>query len=102
MADGSPANQLENLSDMVLQIVQISLALPIVAAYGLVQFGVIRLDDLSYPVTNLVSSAGLAATAILTVQLGFVITNVLWVAVSAAGLRGLVQRHADQDREAAG
>ncbi|MBA2424434.1 MAG: hypothetical protein H0V58_03645 [Actinobacteria bacterium] len=41
--------------------------------------------------TNLVSSIGLAVTAILTVQLGFVITNVLWVLVSAAGLLAVVR-----------
>lgn len=71
---------------MTLQIIQIVLAIGIVAAFASVQFGFARPHDLGYLVTNLISSGGLAVTAILTFQLGFVITNVLWVVVSAAGL----------------
>jgi predicted cation transporter len=78
--------------DVALQIAQISLALPIVVTYGLVQFKLMRPDQLSFLLTNLLAAAGLAVTAFLEFQLGFVITNVLWVVVSAAGLRALAQR----------
>ena len=85
---------------MTLQIVQITLALPIVAAYGLVQVGVVRLHDFSYLTTNLVCSVGLAVTAVLTIQLGFVITNVLWVVVSTSGLIALARQRSGGDRNA--
>ncbi|MDQ3672070.1 MAG: hypothetical protein M3364_06495 [Actinomycetota bacterium] len=79
---------------MTLQIVQIVLAIGIVAAFASLQFGLLTPRDPRYLVTNLVSSLGLAVTAILTVQLGFVITNGLWVLVSAAGLLALLRdRH---------
>jgi len=71
---------------MTLQIVQIVLAIGIVTAFASLQFGLVDAQDPRYLVTNLVSSAGLAVTAVLTVQLGFVITNLLWVLVSSAGL----------------
>jgi hypothetical protein len=74
---------------VVLQIAQISLALPIVLTYGLVQFKRMRPDQLSFLLTNLLAAAGLAVTPLLEFQLGFVITNVLWVVVSAAGIRAL-------------
>jgi hypothetical protein len=79
---------------VALQAIQIVLAVGIVAAFGAVQFGLVRTDDLSYLLTNLVSSGGLAVTAVLSFQLGFVITNTLWVVVSAAGLTKLARaRH---------
>ncbi len=71
---------------MTLQIVQIVFAIGIVAAFASLQFGLVQPQDARYLLINLVSSAGLAITAVLTVQLGFVITNGLWVVVSAAGL----------------
>jgi hypothetical protein len=77
---------------MALQIVQISLALPIVVTYGLVQFKRMRPDQPSFLLINLLAAAGLAVTAVLELQLGFVITNVLWVVVSAVGLRSLAQK----------
>ena len=77
---------------MTLQTVQIVFAIGIVAAFASLQFGLVHPQDPRYLLTNLVSSIGLAVTAILTVQLGFVITNVLWVLVSAAGLLTVVRR----------
>ncbi len=80
---------------VALQIVQIGLALPIVVTYGLVQFKLMRPDQLSFLLINMLSAAGLAVMALLAFQLGFVITNVLWVVVSAVGLRGMARkRHA--------
>ncbi len=77
---------------MTLQIVQIVFAIGIVAAFASLQFGLVSPRDPRYLVTNLISSIGLAVTAILTVQLGFVITNGLCVLVSAAGLLAVVRR----------
>jgi hypothetical protein len=91
---------LAKLPGVAWQIIQIVLALPIVAAFALVPFGFVRPDHLSYLLTNLVSSAGLAVMAVLSFQLGFVITNVLWVAVSAAGLRNLARTRRVSSRPA--
>ncbi len=77
---------------MTLQIVQIVFAIGIVAAFASLQFGFLHPQDVRYLLINLVSSAGLAVTAILTFQLGFVITNGLWVLVSGAGLLALARR----------
>lgn len=71
---------------MALQLFQIVCAIGIVGAFAALQFRVVNPHDLRYLVTNLVSSAGLLVTALMTFQLGFVITNGLWVVVSAAGL----------------
>jgi hypothetical protein len=76
---------------VAFQAVQILLAIGIVAAFALLQFGLARPDNLGYLVTNLVSSAGLTVTAVMSFQLGFVITNGLWVGVSAAGLTRLAR-----------
>lgn len=76
---------------MTLQIVQIVCAIGIVAAFASLQFGLVQPQDSQYLLANLISSAGLAVTAVLSVQLGFVITNVLWVLVSAAGLLAVVR-----------
>jgi len=79
---------------VVFQAIQIVLAIGIVAAFASVQVGLRRPHDVSYLVTNLVCSAGLTVFAILTFQLGFVITNGLWMFVSAAGLARLARRQA--------
>ena len=76
---------------MAFQAIQIVLAVGIVAAFASVQFGYARPHDLLYLLTNLISSAGLAVTAVLSFQLGFVITNVMWAVVSAVGLTNLVR-----------
>jgi len=83
---------------VALQVIQIVLAVGIVAAFASVQFGFARPDDLSYLLTNLISSAGLAVTAVLSFQLGFVITNGLWVVVSAVGLTSLARRRLRRGR----
>jgi formate-dependent nitrite reductase membrane component NrfD len=76
---------------VAFQAIQILLAIGIVAAFASLQFGLARPDNLAYLVTNLVSSAGLTVTAVVAFQLGFVITNGLWVAVSVAGLTRLAR-----------
>ncbi len=80
---------------MTLQIVQIVFAIGIVAAFASLQLGLVNPRDPRYLVTNLISSIGLAVTAILTVQLGFVITNGLWILVSAAGLLAVARSRHD-------
>lgn len=62
---------------MTLQVIQIVFAIGIVAAFAALQLGRVHAQDPRYLVTNLVASAGLAVTAVLTVQLGFVITNAI-------------------------
>ncbi len=82
---------------MALQLVQIACAVGIVASFAALQSGRVAPHDVRYLVTNLVSSAGLAVTAVLEFQLGFVITNVLWVVVSAAGLVASRRRRGRSD-----
>ena len=74
------------MTRVALVIVQIVLALGSVAAFASLELGRSRPHDPGYLVTNLVCSSGLAVIAAITFQPGFVITNVLWVVVSASGL----------------
>ncbi len=83
---------------MTLQVIQIVFAIGIVAAFAALQLGRVHAQDPLYLVTNLVSSAGLAVTAVLTVQLGFVITNAIWVLVSTAGLLAVLRRRREPAR----
>ena len=83
---------------MAFQAIQIILALGIVAAFASIQVGLAHPDDPRYLLTNLVSSAGLTVTAVLALQLGFVITNGLWVVVSTAGLIRLARRRRQRKR----
>lgn len=77
---------------MASQAIEILLAVGIVGAFASVQLGWTSPDDPRYLVANLVSSAGLVVFAFLSSQIGFVITNGLWVIVSAAGLVRLALR----------
>ena len=52
------------------------------------QLGLAKPTDRRYLLANLVGAAGLLVVAVRSVELGFVITNGLWVVVSAAGLLG--------------
>jgi hypothetical protein len=70
------------------QALQIALAGFIVAAYACLQLGLARPTDRLYLVANLIGAGGLLVVAIRSVELGFVITNGLWVVVSAGGLLG--------------
>src|SRR4051812_49818144 len=71
---------------MALELVQVVCAFGIVVAYALLQLGRARARGPAFLATNLICAAGMGATAVLDFQPGFVITNSLWVAVSAAGL----------------
>jgi len=71
---------------VLLLIVQVVCAVGIVASYAALQLDVVTPHGAPYLVTNLVSAAGLVAVAVIDLQPGFVITNTLWVVVSAAGL----------------
>ena len=68
------------------QVVQIALASFTVAAYATLQLGFAKPTDRLYLLANLVGAGGLLVVAVRSVELGFVITNGLWVLVSAAGL----------------
>ncbi len=76
---------------MVLQAVQIAFAIAVVSAFGALQLKLVRPDDLRYLLVNLIAAAGLAVTAVISFQIGFVITNVAWALVSAASLIALVR-----------
>ena len=76
------------MSGVAYQILQITLASFTVAAYACLQLGVARPNDRLYLLANLVGAGGLLVVAVRSVELGFVITNGLWVLVSAAGLLG--------------
>jgi len=76
---------------VAFQAIQIVLAIGIVAAFASVQLGYARPHDLTYLLINLISSAGFAVTAVLSFQLGFVITNVMWAVVSAVSLTKLAR-----------
>ena len=73
---------------MAYQVVQIALASFTVAAYASLQLGIAKPTDRLYLLANLVGAGGLLVVAMRSVELGFVITNGLWVLVSAAGLLG--------------
>jgi hypothetical protein len=77
---------------MALLVVQIVLAMGSVAAFASLELGLSHPHDPSYLITNLVCSTGLAVIAAITLQPGFVITNVLWVVISASGLMMLARR----------
>jgi hypothetical protein len=77
---------------VAFQAIQVIFALAICAAYGAVQFGLVRPDDPRYLLTNFLSAAGLAGVAVLAFQLGFVISNGLWAAVSLVGLVRFARR----------
>jgi hypothetical protein len=86
------AKRLAKLSRVALQIIQIVLAIGSVAAFASLQLGFSQPHDASFLTTNLICSGGLVVVAILTFQLGFVITNGLWVVVSASSLVILARR----------
>ena len=83
---------------VAFQAIQITFALGIVAAFAAVQFGLTRPDSLRYLLTNLLCAGGLTFIAVLAFQLGFVISNGMWTALSAAGLIRLARRHKRRDR----
>jgi hypothetical protein len=68
------------------QAVQIALASLTVAAYAALQLGLTRPSDRRYLLMNLLGAGGLLVVAVRSFELGFIITNGLWVLVSVAGL----------------
>lgn len=68
------------------QVVQLSGAVAVLAAFILAQVG--RLDDRSqaYLVLNLIGSAAMAGVAAATAQWGFLLLEGTWAVVSAAAL----------------
>jgi hypothetical protein len=68
------------------QAVQIALASLTVAAYAALQLGLTGASDRRYLLMNLLGAGGLLVVAAHSFELGFIITNGLWVVVSLAGL----------------
>src|SRR3954447_25298182 len=83
---------------MALELVQVVCAFGIVVAYALLQLGRARARGPAFLATNLICAAGMGATAVLDFQPGFVITNSLWVAVSAAGLARVLHGRLNSQR----
>src|SRR4051795_10137876 len=81
---------------MALELVQVVCAFGIVVAYALLQLGRARARGPAFLATNLICAAGMGTTAVLDFQPGFVITNSLWVAVSAAGLARVLHGRLNQ------
>ena len=75
------------------QGVQIALASLTVAAYAALQLGLTRPSDRRYLLMNLLGAGGLLVVAVRSFELGFIITNGLWVLVSVAGLVRLWSHH---------
>jgi hypothetical protein len=80
----------------VLQIVSVLGALMILLAYAANQFRFIGPSNLSYALLNFVGSLVLAVIAVIEVQWGFILLEVVWALVSLWGiitiLRGAAPR----------
>lgn len=71
---------------MVLQVVQSVGALLILVAFVLVQRGKMGTDTRWYLWLNSLGSLVLMIVAVLEVQIGFIVLELVWAAVSAIGL----------------
>ena len=70
------------------QVVQISCALAILAAYALAQFGVLGQSSRSYLTLNLAGAVVLAVNAYFEEQWGFLLLEGAWAVISAWGFVG--------------
>ncbi|HKZ26544.1 MAG TPA: hypothetical protein VJ086_01455 [Rubrobacteraceae bacterium] len=70
----------------MLQIVSVLGALAILLAYAANQFRLIGPMNLSYALLNFVGSLVLAVVAVIEVQWGFILLEVVWALVSLWGI----------------
>jgi hypothetical protein len=70
----------------VLQIVSVLGALAILLAYAANQFRLVGPMNLSYALLNFVGSLVLAVVAVIEVQWGFILLEVVWALVSLWGI----------------
>jgi hypothetical protein len=70
----------------VLQVVSVLGALAILLAYAANQFRLIGPMNLSYALLNFVGSLVLAVVAVIEVQWGFILLEVVWALVSLWGI----------------
>jgi hypothetical protein len=70
----------------VLQIISVLGALAILLAYAANQFRLVGPMNLSYALLNFVGSLVLAVVAVIEVQWGFILLEVVWALVSLWGI----------------
>jgi hypothetical protein len=84
--------------DAVFQIVQVVGALCVLAGFAAAQFGLLRLESVTYLLLNLVGSAVLAVLAAVDAQLGFLLLEAVWALVSAWSLAKLYANRGSTSR----
>ena len=82
---------------MTGQLLQVSGALLVLAAFALAQVRVLSTQSLRYLVANLVGAAILAVEAYLEAQWGFLLLEGAWALVSAWGLAARVRASGPSD-----
>jgi hypothetical protein len=80
------------------QVIQIIGAMLILAGFALAQFRVLDTTAYAYLVLNLIGGVVLGVSAVIEMQIGFIVLEVVWALVSAWGivqrLRGRVSPQA--------
>lgn len=88
--------------EAVLQIVSILGALAVLGAFAADQFGLVDPTRLSYALANFIGATILAAIAVVDQQIGFIVLQGAWAAVSLWGivsiLRGSQRNGSDRSR----
>lgn len=79
---------------MLLQAISLLGALLILVPFAGSQLKRLSTDSLSYQLMNLIGAALLTAVAVAETQIGFIVLEGTWVAVSLVGLKKVLRRSA--------